>query len=326
MAKRNERDFTNSKAWKDWLSDDYIPPEPVKKTDKPSFSVSLDRQPAQKISQTPIAGVANHPRRTEGVPRATIPQASPRPAHVVADRSARLNGAQTSRNPLHSSARPVAGSVVKPKASEDSKTGKGQDTQQPLIAVNLTLPNFSLPRLRLPAWRPTRGQKRGAIGALLVIGLLVGGWMLSGKLAKKPEQTTAVPKTTIAVATDLGFVPLAPAGRGNLVPGKSNPYYNSAKKFYQYNENYKGAAITLNEQPFPEKLSKKAEMDKLRKSINAKDSFTTTFGTVYIATDENSGAQRLILTNKYLLMFLQSTKTLSNDQWVEYIESFERIK
>lgn len=201
-----------------------------------------------------------------------------------------------------------------------------EDDRQALLAVQINMPSFSLKNTRLAKIWPSNGVNWRVVAAILgVVAMLIGGWYAQQLASKRPAKVVSDPKTTSAIATELGFVPLAPAGRGKLVPGKNNPYYNSAKSFYEYREDYQGSSLTINEQPLPDKLKKKSEVDKLRQSLTMTDDFTTTLGKAYISTDKTSGAQRVMLLNNYLLMFIQSTKTFTNDQWVSYIESFERI-
>ncbi len=306
MAKKDN--FHQSKAWQEWLSDDIVPSVASKRArpSKEKFSYSLERQPADSIDNKAIV-------------QHKVEQKQPPIPHGRTDYRNAVSTAPIKPTQRSHQAEGQALDLPSRAASKPQKQAR------PSIAISLTLPKLRASRLK-SLLRQLPVSYTQALAALLGVAvLLTGGWLIVRSLDHAPKRS-GPPKTTAAVATDLGFVPFAPAGRGKIVPGQANPYYNTSKKFYQYTETYNGASITINEQPFPEKLKQKAELDKFLRSFTAVDSFTTTLGTVHVSTDQTAGSQRLALTNSYMLMFIQSTKSFPNEDWTRYIESFERIQ
>lgn len=209
--------------------------------------------------------------------------------------------------------------VQRPPRLPQTEVESASQEEKPSIAIHLTLPKLSLSKLR-----PSKKVVRSAGLGIAVIGLLWLGWFMTTQNVKEAQEAKVnAPKT---MEETLGFVPLSPGGRGKIVEGATNPIFDAQKGFYEYREVYKNSSMTINQQPVPEKMRKNpSAILSLTNSLGAKDSFTTTLGTVYIASDEKSGAQRLVVANSYMLMFIQSTKSLSNEDWAQYIESFERV-
>lgn len=192
-----------------------------------------------------------------------------------------------------------------------------QNTGAPTVSVHITLPQWHVPRVRVP-WRKLRPW---LIAAVIVVGLLLGGKMVQGRLSKpKP-----VEKTPVIAAVDLGYKPLVPQANSatNNQTQIPKPSYDEQRQFYTFNDIYKDAHITVNQQATPEKLrDSEAEVKKLASSLGMSETFTTTRGTVYIQTSKESGSQRMFLVNDKMLMFVQSTKTLPNADWASYIQNF----
>lgn len=198
-------------------------------------------------------------------------------------------------------------------------TGVTKSTQdeKPLVSVQITMPKIAIPKPKI-----SRTQVRVVLIVIGVMLLLSAGWlMMNTSVRKHAQKQKNGPRQT--VEESLGFVPLRPP---KSMDTSARTSYSHQKGFYEYKGVYEGASITINQQPVPEKLRKNAsEAEKLARSIGAKDSFSTTLGKVYVSEQENALSQRLMLSNSYMLMFIQSTKPLDNGEWAKYIESFERV-
>lgn len=192
-------------------------------------------------------------------------------------------------------------------------------SSQPAVSIQIHLPEFHIPRPHIP-WG---ALKPWLIGAATLVLVVFGGKFIVDRL---PKHETTQPKTPVnaQASADLGYKPLVPSARAEGEAAPSAPAYNSQKKLYTYNDQYKGANLTVDQQAIPEKLKgNEAEIAKLAHALNTTDSFTTTLGKVYIFTSETSGAQRLMLANDKMLMFIQSTQTVDTADWVHYIQDLQ---
>lgn len=201
------------------------------------------------------------------------------------------------------------------------ETAKGKlATKQPAspaVSIEITMPHFRVPQPEI-SWRKYRPW---LIGAGLLVLLLFGGKIIQERLAKQP---TSQQKTPVIVAADLGYKPLLAPATAENQNNTSKPTYDEQRKLYTFNDTFKNARLTVNQQAMPEKLkNNEPEIKRLAASIGATDSFTTTLGTVRIATSKETGTQRLFIVGDKMLMFVQSTSTLSQTEWVEYLQSLE---
>lgn len=190
---------------------------------------------------------------------------------------------------------------------------------QPTLSIQIHMPNIRIPHVHRPDIPFKRLRPWLIAGTLALVGIF-GGKMLLGATQK----TAPTPKPPTIVQAELGYKPLQSV---QLVAGKvtaTPPKYDEAKKLYSFYDSYKGANITVDQQAVPEKLkTSKTAVRELATSIGANDTFTTTLGTVYVSNSKDANTQRMMLVNDKMLMFIQSTKTLTTTEWVEYIQSLE---
>ncbi|MGB4800465.1 MAG: hypothetical protein WBP03_03025 [Candidatus Saccharimonadales bacterium] len=198
-----------------------------------------------------------------------------------------------------------------------NKKQKDKAAQAPTVSIQVHVPEFRMPKVSIP-WCTLRPW---LFGGLVAVALLVSGWELQTHLSR-PKQFQKVP---VIVAADLGYKPLVPAiSTGTEAENAPKPTYDEQRKFYTFNDVYKGANITVNQQAVPEKLrGSETEIKKLATSMGAVDTFTTTLGVVHSATSKESGTQRMFLVNDKMLMFIQSTKTISDADWVNYLQGLQ---
>jgi hypothetical protein len=151
---------------------------------------------------------------------------------------------------------------------------------------------------------------RFGVPVVIAAGLLLGGNAWVENRSDRQNKDLAGTSSTPA------YAPLKSeaASEGKSVNGAA-PTYDPKKELYTFYDTYKGARLTVSQQPMPDKL--KAE------SVGAKDSFTTAYGDVYISTDPEAGSQRLVLAHRQLLLFIQSTVPLDKPTWVAYIQSLQ---
>ena len=206
--------------------------------------------------------------------------------------------------------KPVQGPVNSPK----SQYRPEKDPYDDEIAINIHLPTFRLPKLRIN-WRKTLGW--GAVGIVAAV-IIFGTPVLLRTISDK--QKTTVSKTAQSLPA---YAPLTPESVS--VGQVSGAQYDSKKQLYKYDDEYKGVGLTVSQQPLPDQLRadpmKLAEVAK--NSINATEKIETTNGDAYIVTDEKTRTQRVVLAHRQLLVFIQSYDTLDPVDWVVYIQSLQ---
>ena len=207
----------------------------------------------------------------------------------------------------------VKGSLTRPVPRPQKGGG------QPTLSIQIHMPHLRMPRVRQPDIPFKRLRPWLIAGTFVLVGIF-GGKMLLGATQK----SAPTPKAPTIVQAELGYKPLQSV---QLVAGKvtaTPPKYDEAKKLYSFYDSYKGANLTVDQQAVPEKLkTSKTAVRELAASIGANDTFTTTLGTVYISSSEDANTQRMMLVSDKMLMFIQSTKTLPNTDWVVYIQSLQ---
>ncbi len=202
-------------------------------------------------------------------------------------------------------------SLKKPRGKKKSS---GQD---PAISIEIHMPHIRVPKPHIP-WKRLRPWL--ITGGVIIVLLVGGGWIQTKLSQNKP----APQKTPTVVAAELGYKPLSPPARINVPASQQKPVYNKEKKIYIFHDEYLEAIVDVTQQAVPPELFKStAKQKELENSVGTTDSFTTTLGTVHVMTSKETGGQRLFLFNDKMLMFLQSTKILSNADWAEYIQTLE---
>lgn len=209
-------------------------------------------------------------------------------------------------------------SQVKPQLVRSTPQAHQRDAQ-PTVSIQIHMPHLRMPRVRQPDIPFKRLRPWLIAGTFVLVGIF-GGKMLLGATQK----SAPTPKAPTIVQAELGYKPLQSV---QLVAGKvtaTPPKYDEAKKLYSFYDSYKGANLTVDQQAVPEKLkTSKTAVRELATSIGANDTFTTTLGTVYVSSSEDANTQRMMLVSDKMLMFIQSTKTLPNTDWVVYIQSLQ---
>lgn len=289
MARRHRKQTSHQDAWAEWLKDDM-----------PKASDGEPKTTGFKVNPTMgFDDVEDDDLPPESV-QAPIKPSKPRPAVMQPERPQRhVNVSQ------------------RPQKASQSPKPQVEPVAAPQIAIQVQLPKFGLPK-----WRPTRRQIKWAGVCAVVLIALIGSKPL---LSHLHTQSTATDKKSGATTATqkMNFVPLTPGDTASQTV-KSTATYSSDKGIYQFRDTYKGIPVLISEQPAPDSLLKNpgSLAGIAQKSINAKDSFTTTSGTVYVATLD-TGQQRLVFQQRQLLVFIYSSATIDNASWVAYIQSLQ---
>lgn len=288
MARRKKKQPAQQQAWAEWLKDD-MPASSRQATTTTGFKVNPSMGLDDVDDDAPSDEVAS--TRVEPL--------QPRQAPKRPDTHMQLGDTLQSPQKHVQPKKPLA----------DSKPD--QD-----IAIHI-----EIPKLSLPTWRPTKRQLKWAVTVVLLVIALFGSRVL---LSYLHSQSTAVKKKSSTTAEQkLNFVPLTP-GDSSSQTVKSTATYSADKGIYQFRDTYKGIPLLISEQPAPDSLLQNPSSlaGIAQKSINAKDSFTTTSGTVYVGTLD-TGQQRLVFQQRQLLVFIYSSATIDNASWVAYIQSLQ---
>lgn len=186
--------------------------------------------------------------------------------------------------------------------------------EQPTVSIQIHMPQLHVPRIPFARLRPW------LLAAVVVFVGIFGGKLLLGATQK----TAPTPKAPPVVQAELGYRPLQSVQLEEGRATATKPKFDETKKLYSFYDTYKGANLTVDQQAVPEKLkSSNTAVRDLARSIGTNDTFTTSVGTVYISNSEDANTQRMMLVNEKMLMFIQSTKTLPNSDWVSYIQGLE---
>jgi len=276
---------------------------------------------AKKVdNQAWLAWLSDESPKGATNPRLATPSWSDSGAEIQSDESDFSSPKLSSTSTIHlksqSSTQHISPQYAPPRPSTKPKpiSRPVVSSDNRAIDINISIPKITLPKMPhfdIP-WR----RVLWIGGGLVVIGAIIFGTprilQLKTKQAEKNAAATAVAKPA--------YAPLKPS-TGTV----SGAQYDSKKQLYKYDDTFMGATLTISQQPLPETLrlgkTKLAEVAKA--SIGAIEKFETVNGDVYINTDETTGIQRMVVAHRQLLVFIYSSKTLSNADWVTYIQTLE---
>jgi len=208
-------------------------------------------------------------------------------------------------------------SKSQPKARKQAASLNAPSQNQPTVSIQIHMPQLHMPRVSVP-WRKLLPW---LIGTAILVLLLLGGKGLQAQLSRSKPTTQKAP---VVPAADLGYKPLLPPVRTDTNVAIPKPTYDQQRQLYTFNDVYKGAKLTINQQAVPDKLKgNDTEIKKLATNLGMTDTFSTTIGMAHIVTSKESGVQRLFVINNKMLMFIQSTQTVSNVDWVNYIQDLQ---
>lgn len=281
--RKKERQFAESQAWLDWLSDD--PVDGVHKADAPASSKRSSDIRYQSAPNT----------------RSSSKLSSPTAVRFKSQNIGTQRVTHSAPPAVRAESRRVDAPAVSP-------------TDNRVIDINITLPKITAPKLPHIAIPWTKVVRWGGILVLLVIVVFAAPHILQLKTKQAQKQT--------ATATKPAYAPLEPSsGEGNV----SGAQYDSKRQLYKYNDVYMEANLTVSQQPLPDTLreGKIKLKDIAQASIGETEKFDTIHGSVYIATDSTTGIQRMVIAHRQLLIFIQSSKALSNADWVTYIQTLQ---
>lgn len=306
----------DQRTWDTWLDDDVRPAGHA-------VSNSATIKPIRAKVQNTSTAAAVSKKPTLAKPKAVVKapadvSVTPPPKNSVVPLSSRSSMRRADYQRRYAEGRGILD--ASPSIDEDiTRIAKSHKSKPKGAAVSVNIQLPQLPKFHVAEWRKLPWQAfrpwafaLGAI-ALVILGSSVYSWWQNGHRAPAKVQTVSATK-------DMGYKPYTPAGKTVATFGQ----YDAKKKLYTFNDAYMGSKLTINQQTMPDKLKdSKEELQKLIDSVGAAESFTTSKGEVYVATDLATGSQRLVVVGTNLLVFIQSTTTLENASWVKYLSTLQ---
>lgn len=156
-----------------------------------------------------------------------------------------------------------------------------------------------------------------AIFLCITVGIVVGLILLRASPAIPPE-----------IKKQLNFVILYPENNNPVIVNRNTFKYDSQTKVLSFMSVCYGAQGTITEQVTPDSfVDIPGYYDKVLEQMNSYSSFDTVIGTAYLTHPSSlNGDQVVVMNTKGTLMFVHSTKEVSQDNWRQFFNSLEIIK
>ena len=151
--------------------------------------------------------------------------------------------------------------------------------------------------------------------ALLVASILV--WLNSSSTEPvEPESLTPLEQ-----AEDY-YDPLIPDGRGKA---EIDFHFDSEIRVFSFNDVYNDVPLIISQQPAPDNIkADPEELIDIARQMRAENSIDTNRGTAYITSEDDSSSQTAIFTADEILVFIQSSRILTFEEWQSYINDLSR--
>lgn len=190
--------------------------------------------------------------------------------------------------------------------------------KQTKISVNITIPEFKIPKVKLPKPLPRKlvwGGAAAMCALIAVIGLSAVNFRKSAD-NNKPDNKPAV----------LSEIPSKPDFKIILPEGKEEETesgkigYDPQKKVVSFNDKIGVVHITVSQQPLPDSFKNDPEkqLETLAKNFSANEIVVPSNPKVYLGTSAK-GPQTAIFYKNDLLVFIQSSSKIDKIDWTDYI-------
>lgn len=211
--------------------------------------------------------------------------------------------------------------------SQPATQGGGTASETPTtIAVNISLPKLSKPKVKLP--KPSKKTIKIFVIVLVVIVLVGAAVFATTKFLHRTPQvaTTAGASLKTATASSPSYTPVVPENKTELASTKTaGTGFDGSRDTYSYQDSISGLAFTVSQQPMPTGNSTpQAKIDKIAKAIGGTTVVKIPNGTKgYISGDVKSGNQVIVFTLHNLLVFIQSPFSHTPSDWELYIATLK---
>lgn len=206
-----------------------------------------------------------------------------------------------------------------PRVTEQASQVQQAAPKQSTISIHLSLPKFK--KLNL---EPVKAQLKKLpyqdkrfIGGAVAVGVIIIGVSTIALLPSK-DKPEVLSEQTQAADFDYSL----PKGGTEALDAPVR--FDSQRKVVNYKDSIGGVEITISQQPLPAGFETDTDnkVKKLAEDFSATKSLTTANPTAYIGTSIK-GPQTVIFSKKKLLVFIQSTKSIDDHDWAEYITNLQ---
>ena len=210
-----------------------------------------------------------------------------------------------------------------------------KDLTTPAVSINIQLPTLDVrkrfKRLAQPVTKPlTLAYKHRGISLGLLAGLLVlggGGWVAyhhrSSAQGSAAGSSGGGDVSTHAVAATPTFTPVVPVSKPDLGKVGAQSAFDGNHKVYSYIDSINKQRITVSEQQPAIGTSAATAAETASKSLNANKVITTSAGDIYVYTNTKYSAQTVVGSVNNLLIFLQSSQIIGDNDWKTYVENLQ---
>jgi hypothetical protein len=172
--------------------------------------------------------------------------------------------------------------------------------------------------------------RKQVITLLIIAGIILAGWgaltihkhILDSRAAHAKLTTARQAAGTLDLPN---FLPTVPSDKQELVtPDGTHSRYDKTKHTYSFVDTINGQQFTVSQQVLSGGASTaQTTVDAAAKSLKATTKLTTGWGTAYILTNQKYHSQTIVFSVKDHLLFIQSAFTLTNTQWLNYINTLQ---
>lgn len=208
-------------------------------------------------------------------------------------------------------------STQQPRAQDQPRVRAGKEVSENEVVLSLKL---AVPKMQPPDVRrlyATHHRKLYiALASLCSVVLLGATYMVVGDYlqAKKGQKTALTPEQRAKQS----FNPLIPIDTKQS--GSADYVYDDTKKVLGYTTDYNGVALTVSQQPLPDKVKHDpSELAAIAQSLGTAKSIDTQKGAAYIVTYQETATQVAVFATKEVLVFLKSNQALDDADWEYYI-------
>jgi hypothetical protein len=189
------------------------------------------------------------------------------------------------------------------------------------VSINITIPKLKLhkPSVKIPP--QLIAHKKWIVGGSLAV-VLVAGVAVTIFATQKDDKNGNTPAVLAEKSQRADFAYSLPKGSAEETDGDVR--YDAEHKVVNFKDSIGGVEITISQQPLPESFKEDTDnkVKKLAADFSATKEITTANPTAYLGTSVK-GPQTVIFSKKDLLVFIQSTKTIDEHDWAEYITSLQ---
>lgn len=179
--------------------------------------------------------------------------------------------------------------------------------KQRILAAKLRKNASVLIQKAKAAYTPRRAVMAGVLGLVVIAGLwgLTVDHYKQAATKRNPGQITA------------DFNPVVPNDKINPVTSENNNF-----KIVSYQDDYQGTALIVSQQKLPEQFSKDPSAIKTLDQFKTADEIDTSKGKLYVTTNKTSQQWGAMVYGN-ILLFIQTSKTLTDQDWSAYISDLQ---